>query len=332
MVTYERPRFLLHLAIIVLVAALLPLWFRTYFVHVYTIGFYYVMLAVSWNLLSGFTGQFSLATHAFASIGGYASALLVIHLELPMAVGVLSGACVAGVVGWLLGILTLRMRAIYLALATWAFAESYRLFITSEYEYTRGDLGLSTPIFFATPQPLPYYFLLLAAMAIVIWVVYEILRSRIGFYLRAIRDDEEAAQSMGVNTVRWKLFAFTVSSVIAGVAGAMYGHYVGLLSPITVRFNEMAMIIIMVCAGGMRSFWGPVIGALFIQVFSELLRVNAALFQDFSPIVRDFAENRMVIFAVLVILMMRFYREGIEGMIRAGLRALRERRQQRAGA
>ena len=153
MVTYERRRFLLHLAIVVLVAALLPLWFRTYFVHVYTIGFYYVMLAVSWNLLSGFTGQFTLATHAFASIGGYTSALLVIHSGIPMAAGVLAGACVAGGVGWLLGMLTLRMRAIYLALATWAFAESYRLFITSEYEYTRGDLGLSTPIFFGTPQP-----------------------------------------------------------------------------------------------------------------------------------------------------------------------------------
>jgi branched-chain amino acid transport system permease protein len=204
-----------------------------------------------------------------------------------------------------------------LALATWAFAESYRLFISSEYKYTRGDMGLNTPVFFDTAQPLPYYFVLLVVVLMTIWLVYEILQSRIGFYLRAIRDDEEAAQAMGINTVRWKLFAFTFTSMIAGMAGAFYGHYIGLLSPVVVKFNEMALIIIMVCTGGMRSFWGPVIGAMFIQIFSELLRVNAAYFQDYSVLIRDLAENRMVIFAVLVIVLMRFYRDGINGFFHA---------------
>ncbi|MCH8884564.1 MAG: branched-chain amino acid ABC transporter permease, partial [SAR324 cluster bacterium] len=302
--------------------AMLPLIFRSYFIHVYTIGFYYVILAVSWNLLAGFTGQFALATHAFASIGGYSSALLVIYSGVPIWLGIPIGMLSAGLVGALLGGLTLKMRKIYLALATWAFAESYRLFISSEYKWTRGDLGLNTPLIFDTAEPLPYYFLLLVATALTLWAVYEILKSRIGFYLRAIRDDEEAAQSMGVNTVRWKLFAFTVSSMLAGSAGALYGHYIGLLSPVGIKFYEMALIIIMVCTGGMRSFWGPVIGALFIQVVSELLRYSADLVQDVSTLARDFAENRMVIFAVLVILLMRFYREGINGMLRAVTRLL----------
>jgi len=322
MPTTSRQKFLLQLAVIVAAAAMLPLIFRSYFIHVYTIGFYYVILAVSWNLLAGFTGQFALATHAFASIGGYSSALLVIYSGVPIWLGIPIGMLSAGLVGALLGGLTLKMRKIYLALATWAFAESYRLFISSEYKWTRGDLGLNTPLIFDTAEPLPYYFLLLVATALTLWAVYEILKSRIGFYLRAIRDDEEAAQSMGVNTVRWKLFAFTVSSMLAGLAGALYGHYIGLLSPVGIKFYEMALIIIMVCTGGMRSFWGPVIGALFIQVVSEMLRYSADLVQDVSTLARDFAENRMVIFAVLVILLMRFYREGIDGMLRAVTRLL----------
>ena len=94
------------------------------------------------------------------------------------------------------------------------------------------------------------------------------------------------------------------------------------MSPVGIKFYEMALIIIMVCTGGMRSFWGPVIGALFIQVVSEMLRYSADLVQDVSTLARDFAENRMVIFAVLVILLMRFYREGINGMLRAVTRLL----------
>lgn len=319
----SRKTFFIQLAVLTAVGALVPWVFRSYFVHVYTIGFYYVILALSWNLLAGYTGQFALSTHAFSSIGGYASALLVIYTDVPIAVGVLAGTVFAGIIGYGLGVLTLHMRKIYLALATWAFAESYRLFITSEYKYTRGDLGLQTPVFFDTVQPFPYYFLLLVVMIMTIWLVYEVLRSRIGFYLRAIRDDEEAAQSMGVNTVRWKLFAFTFTSMMAGMAGAFYGHYIGLLSPVVVKFNEMALIIIMVCTGGMRSFWGPVIGAMFIQILSELLRVNAAYFQGFSALIRDIAENRMVIFAVLVIVLMRFYREGINGLLQGVRRYLR---------
>jgi branched-chain amino acid transport system permease protein len=311
-----RRNFLLQLVVAAALAATVPLVARSYFVHVYTIGLYYVILALSWNLLAGYTGQFSLATHAFSSIGGYTSALLVIHSGVPIAVGVVAAVVFTGLIGYLLGTLTLNMRKIYLALATWAFAESYRLFISSEYKFTRGDMGLNTPQFFTTAEPTPYYYLLLAVVVVSLWLCYEVLRSRVGFYLRAIRDDEEAAQSMGINTVRWKLFAFTFSSILAGMSGAFYGHYIGLLSPVVVKFNEMALIIIMVCTGGMRSFWGPVIGAVFIQVFSELLRINASLFHNYSILVQDFAENRMVIFAVLVILLMRFYREGLEGMIR----------------
>ena len=321
-----RPRtFLIELAAFALLLGTLPPVSGGYFIHVYTIGLYYVMLAASWNLLAGFTGQFSLATHAFASIGGYGSALLALHTGLPLWASVPAGAILAAATGWLLGMVTLRMRKIYLALATWAFAESYRLFLTTEYRWTRGDMGLSTAQFFPGADPTPYFYLLLGGAALTIALLYAILASRAGFLLRAIRDDEEAAQAMGTPVVRWKLFAFTVSSFLAGAAGALYGHYVGLLTPASVKFNEMALILIMVCTGGMRSFWGPVFGALFIHVLSEALRINAGAFGRVSPLLRDLVENRMVLFAVLVILLMRFHREGIAGLLRTASARVRRR-------
>ena len=259
--------------------AWLPLAASEYHVHVYTMCLYYVILAVGWNLLAGYTGQFSLAHHTFAGIGAYTSALLCLYFRAPILVGIAAGVVVAAAIGYGLGTLCLRMRAIYLALATWAFAESMRLFVAVEYQITRGDLGLT-----------------LAALL----VAWQILHSRVGSYLRAIRDDEEAAAVMGLDTFKWKRVAFVISAVFAAVAGGFEGHYIGLLSPTPMKFNEMAIIVIMVIAGGFRTFAGPVIGAVFIELLSEELRA--------------WGEIRMVVFALLVLVAARAYPAGLIGL------------------
>ncbi|PYN43027.1 MAG: branched-chain amino acid ABC transporter permease [Candidatus Rokuibacteriota bacterium] len=291
--------------------AWLPLAASEYHTHVLATSLYYVILAIGWNLLAGYTGQFSLAHHTFAGIGAYTSALLVLYARVPILVGIAAGALVAAAIGYGLGTLCLRMRAIYLALATWAFAESMRLLITVEYEITRGDLGLATPFLFATPRPTAYYYLFLALTLAVILAAREIVDSRIGSYMRAIRDDEEAAAVMGVDTFKWKRFVFAASAVFAAVAGGFQGHYVGLLSPTPMKFNEMAMVIVMVIVGGLRTFAGPILGAVFIEVLSEALRA--------------WGEIRMVLFALLVIVIARGYPEGLAGISRALARRLASR-------
>lgn len=283
--------------------AWVPLVTSEYHTHILVISLYYVILAVGWNLLAGYTGQFSLAHHTFAGIGAYTSALLVQRTGLPILAGVMAGAAVAAAVGYGLGSLCLRMRAIYLALATWAFAESVRLLVTVEYQITRGDLGLATPLLFGTPRATPYFYLFLGLALAALLVGREIVHSRVGAYLRAIRDDEEAAATMGVDTFKWKRFAFVISAVFAAVAGAFQGHYIGLLSPTPMKFNEMATVIIMVIVGGLRTFAGPALGAVFIEVLSELLR--------------GWGEIRMVLFALLVIAVVRLYPTGLVGLLRA---------------
>jgi branched-chain amino acid transport system permease protein len=287
--------------------AWLPWAVSEYQTHVLTTSLYYVVLAVGWNLLAGYTGQFSLAHHTFAGIGAYTSALLVLYARVPILVSIGAGVVVAATLGYGLGTLCLRMRAIYLALATWAFAESVRLLITVEYQITRGDLGLATPFLFGTPRSMGYFYLFLGLAVVAVLAAWQLVHSRIGVYMRAIRDDEEAAAVMGVDTFKWKRLVFAISAMFAATAGGFQGHYVGLLSPTPMKFNEMAMIVIMVIVGGLRTFPGPILGAVFIELLFEWLRA--------------WGEVRMVVFALLVIVVARGYPAGLGGVAQTvGLR------------
>jgi branched-chain amino acid transport system permease protein len=301
-----------------LIVSLLPLWTGQYYLQVFTIAFYYVILASSWNLLAGYTGQFSLAHHAFAAIGGYTSALLVTNFGLPIWMGILASVLSSAFMGFILGMLCLRMRAIYLAIATWAFAESVRITISMTYEVTRGDLGLAVPkLFSGGGQGVAYYYLFLGLAAASVLMIMLIMRSKMGYYLRAIRNDEMVARVMGINTTRWKILAFILSSGTAGIAGAFYGHYNGLLTPVMVDFNEMAFIVIMVVIGGIRSIAGPAIGAILIQILTETFR--------------EFGEIRMVVFALAVIAIARLYSEGAMGTLRQFFQWTSRRKQAREG-
>jgi branched-chain amino acid transport system permease protein len=286
-----------------IVVCLLPFWTGQYYLQIFTIAFYYVVLASSWNLIAGYTGQFSLAHHAFAAIGGYASALLITRSGFPIWVGILASLVSSTLLGFILGVLCLRMRAIYLAIATWAFAESVRITISMTYQITRGDLGLAVPKLFLGPgRAVACYYLFLGLAVLTVFTIILINHSKMGYYLRAIRDDEIVARVMGINTTRWKIFSFVISSGIAGIAGAFYGHYNGLLTPVMVNFNEMAFIVIMVVIGGIRTIPGPVIGAILIEVLTETFR--------------EFGEIRMVVFALAVIAIARLYNEGAMGVVR----------------
>src|SRR5258705_863217 len=283
--------------------AWVPLVTSEYHTHILVISLYYVILAVGWNLLAGYTGQFSLAHHTFAGIGAYTSALLVQRAGIPILAGVVAGAVAAAAVGYGLGSLCLRMRAIYLALATWAFAESVRLLVTVEYQITRGDLGLAAPLLFGTPRATPYYYLFLGLALGALLVAWQIVHSRIGAYLRAIRDDEEAAATMGGDTFRWKRFAFVVSPVFAAGAGALHGRYIALLSPAPMKVNEMATVIIIAITGGPPTSPEPALRVPFIPLPSELLR--------------RWGEIRMVLFAPLVTAAVRLYPAGRGRPLRA---------------
>jgi len=286
----------------------LPLFVGDFAVHVLAIAAYYVILAASWNMLAGFTGQFSLAQHGFAALGAYASGLLVYHLQAPLWISIPAGVLATALGGFLLGRIVLHMRAIYLSIATWAFAETLRIVLGAAYEFTRGDLGLSVPSLYGHVRPTAYYYTFLGFASLCLLIIYVLLRSPIGYFMRAVRDDPIRAQSLGVDTARVKLFAFVASSAMAGLAGALYAHYVLTLTPSIADFSEMARIIVMVVIGGLGSFAGPIIAAPFVYALNVWLA--------------SWGEWSMVAFATSVIVLMRAYPAGIAGLIAATARRL----------
>ncbi len=284
------------------VALLMPAFVSDYWQYVFTVAFFYAIMAASWNLLGGYTGQFSLAHHTFGMLGAYVSALLMSKAGAPFWLSVPAAIAFTMFMSLLLGIVCLRVHGLYLALITWAFAEVIRNYLRMHYAFTGGDRGLDAPLLFGTLQPTPYYYFFLGLTVLCIILIAALMRSRIGYYLRSIRDDAIAARSMGVNIVRYKVLAFILASGMAGMAGAFYGHSIGLISPVLGDFNEMAMIIIFVVIGGMRTQSGPIVGAITVRITMELLREQS--------------EIRIIILSALVIIIMRFFNGGLMELVR----------------
>lgn len=292
----------LLLSLVVLVAlAVVPFFISSpYWLGVLIISMYFAMLASGWNLLAGYAGQFSLAPAAFAMLGGYSTGLLAYHWNTPLWIGLPMSFVVAGVIGLLLGRIVLRLSGPYLALTTLSFAEIMRLVIYNSINFTRGDQGLNVPGLL--DSRVQYYYLFLVTLTAVVGLIYMVLRRPAGRYLQAIRDDELGAASRGIDVVRYKTLAFFISCAVCGFAGGLYGTFARLVSPELGLIAQTGVVIAMVVIGGMGTLVGPLIGALLVYVASELLREVGGI--------------QMIVFAALVIIFARFFREGLWGLVR----------------
>lgn len=236
----------------------------------------------------------------------------------PLLLQVAFGAALGAVFGWLIGNLVLRLRAAYLALFTVGFSEILRAVLGAEIWLTRGQAGLPmSPLFpkgitlfgtsYGPADKLPAYyvmlFLFLATLALLLWVA----RSRIGLFLRSLREDEEAAEALGVDTVRYKRSVFVLTAAIAATAGAVQGHYVGLITPNTIVLLQMSLVIAMAVIGGLENVVAAAIGAILISFALEFLRTNFTVF----GVSVDMATWRLVFFGLLLMLTLRFLRNGV---------------------
>lgn len=292
--------FLVSLAVLAIVA-LLPLAVTNeYWLGVLIVSMYFAMITSAWNLLAGYAGQFSLAPAAFAMIGGYTTGLLSFHFGIPPALGIPAAIVASGLIGLVLGRIVMRLRGPYLALTTLSFAEIMRLVIGNSIDITRGDLGLGVPGIL--DSRLGYYFVFLGVLLAIQIGMFLLLRAPGGLYLQAIRDDEVAASSRGVDVVFWKTAAFALSAAVTGLAGALYAHFAQLVSPELGLLSQTGLVISMAVIGGMGTLVGPLVGAFLVYVLSEYLR--------------EVGGYQLVVFALLVILCARFFREGLWGLVR----------------
>lgn len=253
-----------------------------------------IILAVGLNLVTGFTGQFSLGHAGFMSIGAYVGALINLHYHSTGGFlgGVLAGALAATVVGILIGIPTLRLKGDYLAIATLGMAEIIRV-VFLNLEITNGAAGLS-----GIPRFTNWFWLYFFTVATIL-LVNNFIKSSYGRACISIREDEIAAESMGINTTKYKVMAFAIGAFFAGVGGALYSSYFYFIKPNIFGFLKSIDILVIVVLGGMGSITGSVIAAIVLAVLTTF-------FQSFTAI-------RMILYSLLLVIIMIFRPQGIMG-------------------
>jgi len=283
-----------------------------YSLHLFIMTAMFMMLASSQDLIYGYTGQLHLGQAAFAAIGAYITAVLMLRFELSYWLAMPLSGLGTALVAMVLCIPTLRLRGLYLGLATLGFSEIVRLTLIMWNSVTRGPMGLPgipAPMLgsFVFESKISFYYMILAFTVVTVFALQRVVHSRMGKALMAIRDDEIAARAMGVNSSYYKCMAFALGSFFAGVAGSFYAVYISFISPDSFKMMDSFLIFAMPILGGMGTLIGPLIGALVLYVLPEATRV--------------FAEYRMVWVGLLLMITMVMQPKGILG----GVHALAER-------
>lgn len=279
--------------------------------HLCVMTLIYIIFAMSLNLEVGYTGLFNFGHVAFFGIGAYTSALLTLH-KVPFELSLLSSLAMAGLWGLLLCFPILRLRGDYFGIATLGFGEIIRMIFQNEVWLTKGPMGLpgiSKPILFSYRfSSLIQYFVLALGFATLTFLILRIiLRSPFGRVLKAIREDESAAEALGKNVFGFRVKSFVIGSLLAGLAGTLWAHYTTFISPGDFTLLETILVLLMVVLGGQGTEWGPIIGAFVLIFFQESLRF-LRLPAEWS---RYLAPLQQMIFGGLLILLMVFRPEGL---------------------
>ncbi len=251
-----------------------------------------IVLAVSLNLINGFTGQLSLGHAGFMAVGAYVSVVITNFYELPFIVGLLGGCLGAAIAGFIIGVPTLRLKGDYLAIATLGFGEIIRVLLQN-INYVGGPAGISGIV------KQTNWLWLFGSVVLTIIIIQNIVNSSYGRAIISVREDEIAAEVMGVNTTNYKVLAFVIGAMFAGLAGGLYGHYFYIIKPETFNFLKSFDILVMVVLGGLGSTTGAVIAAIFITILTAALQAFPAV--------------RMIIYALILILIMIYRPQGLMG-------------------
>lgn len=321
--------FLLNISIIMLIIIFIIIAnrnFDSYVIRILNLCAIYIILGVSLNLINGFTGQFSLGHAGFMAIGAYSSALLYMSPELkevnffitpliwplsviqiPFVFSLIIAGLVSAGVGFLVGVPCLRLKGDYLAIVTFGFSEIIRVIFNNLQNVTNGPIGL---------KGLPIYTNLWWSFGIAILtvlVVKNLINSSYGRALKSIRENETAAEAMGVSLFFHKSLAFAIGAFFAGLGGALLGSFIMTIDPNTFSFLLTFQLIVIVIVGGLGSITGTVISAIIITVLMEVLRSVEAPMNIFGLHLPGIPGMRMLVFAILLMAVVLFFKKGLMG-------------------
>ncbi|MGB6055978.1 MAG: branched-chain amino acid ABC transporter ATP-binding protein/permease [Burkholderiaceae bacterium] len=274
-------------ALLVLALAFAPSALPNYQLHALTMAGIFVMLTSGLNLIHGYVGRLSLGHTAFYGLGGYTAALVATKLGGGLMLTIPAAILVTTLCGLALGHITLRFRGAHFVLVTLAFSAILHLFANNLVDFTGGPMGLAgvaSPLVHQNWGALmlfgskaSFYWLVLGFDVLSVYIVWRVVRSPVGDAMIAIREDEHLAEAIGINEYRYSMIAFVLGAAMAGVAGAVYAHYVSFVSPEIFHFNIMIMILVMVILGSVGTVVGPIIGSILVVVLLEALRLHESL-------------------------------------------------------
>ncbi len=260
----------------------------------------FAALAVAFDFTAGFINIVNFGFAAFWGLGAYVSGLLVLKLGWSPLITMPLAALASGAVGFILGLLTIRLGGIYAACMTWFFAMAMLSTVGSLVELTRGYAGISIPPLFETVNNWPYFYLVLAILLTVYILVTIIIKTRLGMAFRAIGQDVEASASSGIDGVKYKVVNFTISSAFAGLIGGFYAHFIGILTPTVMHTSHTVEILAMAYIGGRGTIWGALVAAMILVPTMEFLK--------------DMMEFRLILYGLLMIFVMIYYPRGMVGV------------------
>jgi branched-chain amino acid transport system permease protein len=298
-----------------------------------------VIMGSSWNILGGFTGQYSVGHAAYFGVGAYTTMVLLQFKQVAPWIGIWAGAGAALVTALVIGSICFRLRGPYFVLASIAVAEIFRVSALNLKNLTNGAEGVLVteipPLMIGETMvtdwvsKVPFYYTSLAFALLIILVTWLVRISKLGYLFLAIREDQDAAHSLGINLTAYKNTALSISAVFTSLAGSVYAVYVGFIDPSTVLALDLSVQIVMICIiGGIGTILGPVIGALVLVPLSEALRSNlitdalikAGIVNEESPVgaflKEHLAHAHVLIYGILVVVVILFMPEGVLGFIK----------------
>jgi branched-chain amino acid transport system permease protein len=273
---------------------------------------------VGLNLLTGFTGQISLGHGAFFGVGAYAGAILATRLHLPIIITIPAAGLITAGIGMIFGVPSGRLKGLYLTIATLAGQFIIEYVLVHWENLTKGTMGITLPMpsfaGFTLMGDVPFYYVILPLLILMTWIAVNLIRTRFGRAWIAIRDNDRAAEGMGIPIFPYKVFAFAVSSFYAGFAGALWAYYMGSITTEPFNLSLSVEYLAMVIIGGMGSISGSIFGAVFITVLNELLRMMTDSLMN-SPVITQMglslAPLRELFYGVAIVLFILFEPRGL---------------------
>jgi len=317
---------------------------KPYVLHMGVVLFLAIVQGQAWNVIGGYAGQYSVGHAAYFGIGAYTTTMLLELNKIPPWWGIWAAIAAAVLVSIVIGSITFRLRGPYFVLASISVAEIIRLAALYFKGFTRGAEGFllsdipalkigATEIEFYTKRP--FYFTALALAVITVGVNWLVQHSKLGYYFQAIREDQDAAHSLGINLAFYKNVALAISAALTASAGGFYAMFVKFIDPNTVFGLDVSVQFVLICIiGGIGTILGPVIGAMVLVPLSEVLRNPKGLVQlgllssdsRFVQFVEEHLSNaHMLVYGILVVIVILFAPDGVVGLIRSGVARLRRR-------